>query len=44
MSKITRLSVDELAKKMPKIEQKEQTECLGGTYAFNYEGAFLGRI
>lgn len=42
MRPITRSSIDELAKRMPVIDQKEQRKYVGSDAAFNYSGTWLG--
>lgn len=44
MKGLKRSSIDELAKKMPKIEQKEQRECWGKTWGFSFSGNCLGLV
>jgi len=43
MESLKRTTLDELAKKMPVIERKEQSECVGRNYAFSFSGDFFGK-
>lgn len=44
MKKITKKSLDELAKIMPPLSEEEQRGCIGGTLYFNESGVFLTQI
>ncbi len=41
--KITRKTLDELAKSMPVLTEQEQRECVGGTYFYDLNGHFIGK-
>ncbi|MDR2040334.1 MAG: hypothetical protein LBQ60_20655 [Bacteroidales bacterium] len=42
MKKIKKVTLSELAKEMPVIEENEQREYIGGTFVFDYDGSYLG--
>jgi len=44
MKILKRSSLDELAKKMPVIERKEQSECIGKAWGFGFNGELLGKV
>ena len=44
MKKLTKKSLDELAEKMPVVSESEQQCLIGGTFYFDYEGNFIGKI
>lgn len=44
MKELKRLSLDELAKVMPVIEEEEQKQYVGGTHFYDYQGNMLGEI